>query len=808
MFDYITYSSYKTTTIQPSNCTYTSQRFSNSGNKTESWSQRANGAGVVLNTDVDPPETSLRPFDNVRAKTFIEGSTHRKTECHGSYSEVSYYGYEINYGGNAWHSTENTEGGNYGVSITWERSTSQNSWTVSETRQGGRSSDNWSSSTSEKYPEMTVSNVTTTTENSEAIVKITSQGTGMAISYFTTMPSSNTSETVLTYEWNTVPQIVEATENQTIEKTITTTHNTSSFVTYTEWSRHVIVVADTIIVTAVPQIQGGGGGRIGNLAVAQLTPGTETTGIHGLQYCSAGATISWLPPLTISTQPTGSPFTTTSGSEVTHEQVTGNDTWRYTWTPYLETTTGATSETSSSTQTTTTETTFSEDWVTGSMESGSCEDWVTYTITNSSTSASGSNTITVTYTTSTFALETGETEYDDEGNTITNGPQTTAFISQPTTRSVYTTSSTNTTVNFDVWQDSFSTTSKAPVFLMSYAGGVSITEPKLTLLTRTLGVHIVTSVVPWRVEGAWYARDASALLADTSINSIQSITSRKTVVYTTVNTRKYGANLAGSYSSSYREGENYGNWNQTFFNTTTERSASSFTSSGTVFSTTENNLTSYSLPVYYNQAYATFGYQEFAAAGDWGYRSSPTRTSAAMIFTLEGNDHTLHQVEEMFSANVFPNEIEPIIYPSFSMVLDRNDCGFGAHPSAWSTITISRKGNNISSFWRYWSSWNELNPSAATASATCRVVTTSAFPFGVNELNTSLVGGNMQPNKNVFLFKAPGVYFTYTGTNSGFETVASYTSTTMQAAGVTIRKPIDVIAGVGLHVFDLPDNGL
>ena len=187
------------------------------------------------------------------------------------------------------------------------------------------------------------------------------------------------------------------------------------------------------------------------------------------------------------------------------------------------------------------------------------------------------------------------------------------------------------------------------------------------------------------------------------------------------------------------------------------------------------------------------------------------------MLTLAGNQHTIHfdYTEEYGyealvenAARVFPKEVVLPISESFSSVLSKNEYGYGAHPSVWSTITISRNGAKLSSTW-------QGVDASTTESGVCSLVATSNFPHDVKQspnVITQTLGGNMQPNSQVVSFEAAGVFYTQSGeSDSGFVTNATSHAQLVTVANntaVTVRRKIPFLQGKGLYFFQMPDDGM
>ena len=819
MFDYVTYRSWKTTTITPANYISTIEIGSAWQSESRLNTYTSTGQGVRLNTNVSPPRTEIvQMSDNVGQTITASGNT-QWTVSQGFASSIQTETRLKQVAGNlTWYG----ESDSYSFGYTTFSSRSQNSWTQSSTNTGV----SWatSGSTTGSFSKQKVTKETTTQSTYTASLRTTGSSSLFTWIYTTTIPEGQTLATTSGIT-SSVSGITDSSTQTTFSRTQTTTSGTEEFLTYSEWSVHQIVVADTIVLTVSAERTGAG-----SLAVLQTQTGTEFSAINNLPYLTQNTTISWLPPLTTSTLSTTEAFTTSSGGIQTpygfvsasswENSGQQNDvpwtgrTWRITGLGDTVQFRGASSTTETEQRSTTIETISTRNWLTAEHVTFTCEDWVTYTTASTTTNTSTSGTISIT----SFSLNTGYTweEQDDEGNWVvrTERPEGYSWQTSLTTYEQWTTTQTNTTVTNTLWEDSYPLTQTLNPRLGSWQGGIKITTPEVKLSTEKLGIGIETNQLPWKTQNSWNVIQVSFLDSSTSISSTQTIAGRATTFYSTAQVTQNGQSGSGTRSFSYEEGDNKGRNGDTSEFVQDYQRTISYTSTGTVFETENNNSTFGDAFFYGDRAWATQGSLNYAADDDYQYNTNPTRTGAALIFTMQGNQHTIPiGYEDLYSltASVVPSEIEPLIYPTYSAVLNQNDCGFGAHPSVWSTITLSRVGKSISSTWQYQT--NGSNGTVyTTGSGTCGISTQSAFPYGVRGIDTAVIGGHMQPNKKIVFFQEPGVFLTITAdtqaTASGFQTVSSWGTEQISASNITVRRAIPRVAGVGYYRFSILDNGM
>jgi hypothetical protein len=203
-----------------------------------------------------------------------------------------------------------------------------------------------------------------------------------------------------------------------------------------------------------------------------------------------------------------------------------------------------------------------------------------------------------------------------------------------------------------------------------------------------------------------------------------------------------------------------------------------------------------------------------AGAPNLNFTTTPSRQSGPLILTMSGNEHTLFISDfESNIASEIPGYLVPLFYLTFNTILNKAPHGGGLHPSAWSTMSISRKGENFSSTWRFEENRNESDTTYSTSSGTCKLLTESDFPLGAEIINWRTLGGAMQPNTNIVVFNKQGVMevITYNGSASGSEISTQdsfgYT-TTLAGENITLRREIPRIAGYGVTQFPLIDNGM
>jgi hypothetical protein len=817
MFDYVTYRSWKTTTVIPTNATYTKEIFTRTAMGSSVTLYSADGTGVRLNTDADPPVTEeFYQFVNQNGTREGYGTT-RITQLGGFYSREISTEFKKQTAGNLWQSTFEDGVGNtfrrtedesaeLSGGITNFSSQNQNSWTTSFSQFGGQAASS-SGLTSSSSPLQKVTQQTTTQSTYTRSLRTTSSTSFNSRFYTTTVPEGAT-RAVTTDSTRSATSVRSSSTQTTLSRTQSTTNGTEEFVTYAEWSAHQIVVADTIILTVSAERTGAG-----SLAVLQTQTGTENFAINNLPYLTQNTTINWVPALTISTRPTTEPFTTTIAEIITSAflfsdsgGIVGTN-GGFTIAPETKGHRFASSTTQTREITTTSFTSSQAQALTVSFATFTCEDWVTFTTESTTTNTSTSGTISTT----SVSLNTGYTyeEQDDEGNLVSGivVPQGGSFQTGLTTFEQFITTQTDTTLTETVWEDGFSTTESLSPRLGGFQGGLQITTPQLGILTEVLGVRVRTHELPWKTENGFAVIQASSLESSTSISSSKSITTRAIVFYETEYSR-----LDQSSNSHESTWTAPGGGGQSLVSATYEEEQNqSLTSTGTIFATAENSTSSGGARFFNQQAWETRGTENYAADDNLDYNTTPTRTGAALIFTLQGNQHTIPVAYNM-TASVVPKEIEPLIYPTYSTILSQNACGYRAHPSVWSTITLSREGKKISSTWQSIANSASDGVTYTTSSGDCEIATSSAFPYGARQLNTATIGGNMQPNKKIVVFQKPGVFFTITAdaqsTESGFRTVSDWGITNTDASNITLQREIQEIAGVGFWRFNILDNGL
>jgi hypothetical protein len=563
--------------------------------------------------------------------------------------------------------------------------------------------------------------------------------------------------------------------------TITTTSGTMSFVTFQEWSQHQITVANTIWLTVpknknVPATNG---------LVVIKTENTDFYGIHELEYITADTTILWQAPLSTELTDTASYYTTTTNHGTTVSTFSQTSRAGGSTTSKATTTTRNAISTTASQQTTRTAfTQTTTSFLNADYYETSVEDWKTFTTFKTTTNSSTQGTVSTT----SFSLDT-QTLY-----TVLTRISTNSFANTTTTQTTRTTLFTQEdrvtqTITHNEWSL------------------LTISAPKLEKMSETFGFEISTVVLPWQSFQDVRSTIANSLNTETSL--ISTVTSAVSlnpnwtygVTARTVNT---GTSSAFGRSS----------------NINFERGATTLISNtGSFFSTLSGAPIQEIVNQFsdQNKFWVTSFDYPIAANPSLSFQTEATRTAGDLMLTLTGNQHTIYfdyldnygfEVLVENAARVFPKEVVLPISESFSLVLSKNQYGYGAHPSLWSTITISRNGARLSSTW-------QGVDASTTESGVCSLVATSYFPHDVKQspnVITQTLGGNMQPNSQVVSFEAAGVFYTQSGeSDSGFVTNATSHAQLVTVANntaVTVRRKIPFLQGKGLYFFQMPDNGM
>jgi hypothetical protein len=208
-----------------------------------------------------------------------------------------------------------------------------------------------------------------------------------------------------------------------------------------------------------------------------------------------------------------------------------------------------------------------------------------------------------------------------------------------------------------------------------------------------------------------------------------------------------------------------------------------------------------------------------AAKNDFSQVFAGSITAAPLLISLQDNQHTIPFVTfENFSLGLpfwtnasYVNQLAAAlpIYPSYSTILNRNSDGGQLHTSDWSSITISRQGESLSSTWVYLQNESGANRTYTSESATCKIVTVSEFPFGITDFQRInfgetvwTAGGAMHPNRDLLVWNAPQVWhtigFNSDSSQSGFSTDADFGYQSLQAGSqITISQPVGIYWGYG-----------
>jgi hypothetical protein len=664
---------------------------------------------------------------------------------------------------------------------------SKNSITYSTTNKDGVASLNSSSSYSEFLPEATVTLQTTSSSTTSEKKTTTTNFTQAALGYITktTLVGTNQENTwgVKTYETTGVASTTSWVVKNT---TITTTSGTIAFVTFQESSLHQITVANTIWET-VPINKNS---PFTNRLAVIKTENTEHYGINELEYVTENTTILWEPPLSTEVTDTASNYTTTTQGITVLTGIATSSGGGSTTSGDTTTTRFATSTTASQQTTRTVFTQTTTSFLDADFSEFSVEDWITFTTFKTTSNSSTQGTISTT----SFSLDT-QTFYTFLTRTSVNSFANTTTTQ--TTRTTFTTHEDRATKT--ITQDEWSL--------------LTISAPKLERMSEAFGFDISTAILPWQSFQAVKSTIANSLNTETSLNS--TVTSTVSLipnwVYTIIRrTVTSGSSSFGRLSTGEFEAGASTTINKTgsFFLT---RSAVSIQEIARGFSDQNKFwVTSFDYPI--------------AASPSLSFETEANKTTGNLMLTLSGNQHTIHfdytdehgfEALDENAAFVFPREVVLPISQSFTSVLSKNQYGYGAHPSVWSTITISRNGGILSSTWQSVDASNESQTKFTTESGVCSLVATSNFPHDVKQNPdwvTQTLGGNMQPNSKVVSFEAAGVFYTQSGESaSGFvtnETSRAQVVTVANNTAVTVRRKIPFIQGKGFYFFEIPDNGL
>jgi hypothetical protein len=830
MISFVTYLSYKTTTVQPTAAisNRTENFYSASGSNNGTWSGSFSGehysdgttstqfGGENSRKDFREDGTTAEPtFYSSSGKWEIELQEEHLFGASKSNVNVTYSGEQFKtFSENSWTESQKliTKGGDTystsGSGLFFEgdsvvgRTTSTQIINVADSE--------ITSSTTGSYSAVTVQTFTTSTTTYTAAFRTTGTVPAFSASYtISTFASGTDEKTTWSVNYNSSSEVGGKTTQTTFTRTIVVAEDsdTTTFITYEEWSKHQAVVADTIFISVSEDRQ-----ALGNLAVIKQG-NTFLGGINTLPYFFQNTTLSWQPPLTTLITDTRTIYTTDRSS------YSNSSSWSqvgyggaFTEVSQSTTTRSPSSTSKSTTTTVQVEAYTSATFLTASQISFTVEDWVTYTTykTTSNTETSG------TVSTTSYSLNSGYSyTYEGEEGVITNVDLPVAYsytTGIETVTNVYTTSTSQVDATLYTHEDQITKTT-AFSNATDYSR-LTFSLPNLTKYSETFGFGVTTHNLPWSIEALNGITVAHSLNLNTSLLSTALATVTLLLNYTSEDTQAATQSATNSNGNDYDQGI----FRSGFTGNSAQSYHGKYTSSGSYYSARtpiveeiaglyENKnrywLTSFQYPV--------------AAPVDLNFATNPTRTSGALVLSISGNDHTIQLgYENTISASVFPNEIVLPIYPFFTTILNKNEYGYGAHPSLWSTITLSREGKNFFSTWQSVVESNETTTKYTTESGRCTLAAASSFPHDVKSVGWAeslmTVGGNMQPNSKIFSFEAPGVFLTQSNeTNSQFSTTpTSHASliTLQNNTAITVRRKIPSIQGDGIYQFRLIDAGM
>jgi len=631
-----------------------------------------------------------------------------------------------------------------------------------------------------------------TTTTSERTVQSRTTTSRSIESYFYTTTTEGT-KTIITEESKSISFLVSSGTTKTIPRTVLTTDKTSAYLTYTDWSEHVLLVNDTVVVPIPAQYSQDYSSQHFGYVVSQNQP----QGINQLDLITSPVTISWIPPVFEL-----SPFTRDSFSS----SFTQNADWYIfgignTITVTNTRTRGPTSTTVDTSRTTLASSTSVRTGIGATAATFTIEDWRTFTTESTTTNTNTSGTISTT----SFSLHTGQTfsyeDYDyDEGGFDENGeftapavtitginiPQSQSWATEITTGSQTIFLTTTTAINSVIFEDSTTFTTSTNIF----------TLPATKTFSALLGKNQQTFTFPWRLsDQPFFSNIVNSLDTSSSNETSTSSATRNTQVL--FSTGLETVDDKSVVSPAWPEGlADTGMTRRTYGSTEVV--------TGTFYISQNQNTTRATTNPPLMWAYTT---SPFFRAGDptLQFDTKPTKTASPILLSLENNNHTFIGLD---FAQITPSEFVVPFKMSFTSFLNKNEYGLGAHPSAWSTITILREGDKLSSTWNFLSGTEET-----TSTGECKIVTLSTYPHNVVQNNfTGVVGGNMQPNNNITALNVKGVVFTIqaspSATSSGFETIQSMGLQNINnVSNITVRRVIPYVEGNGFFSTRIIDLG-
>jgi hypothetical protein len=438
-------------------------------------------------------------------------------------------------------------------------------------------------------------------------------------------------------------------------------------------------------------------------------------------------------------------------------------------------------ETFESTQTKFSTFTTSQSFFEGSSTTFSVEDWQTFTTTASTTN--GSKNIISQSLNSGFTIT--ESDADEDGNIFTFSTTIVPFDWSATTAT-----KSSSFLSESKYSESYTSTRNNREVIYT-TSTLSIEVNLLPIPSISTGGYFINDqILPWGVKKGLNFSEAKSL--STSSSEISTTTSKTSYIFS------LESNTSGG---------------STQFNTS--QGATSFTRiKGTWFKTENLTLSSPNFgpgEIAYATHQPIFLFRR-AGNANLNFVTNPNREQGPIVLTLDGNEHTLILSQSIIGQEI-PGFLVPVFYPSVTTVLNRAAHGGRLHPSVWSTMTLSREGENFSSTWRFENSRNETGTTYTTASGICKLRTESQFPLGIEETNWRTLGGAMQPNSNIVLFNKKAVMevLTYDSSNSGtvFSTQENYGFVFTAANNkITVRREIPVIRGYGVTQLPLLDDGM
>jgi hypothetical protein len=656
-------------------------------------------------------------------------------------------------------SLSKTEQFEYSLGFTQYSLTTENSIITYSARAGGVDSTYPSTESGvTTLPFQTVTIETTTNSTKSGFLNST-KTSNFALNVFSTSTGIGSTFTIFTTKNEN--KIVGNQISYTLSILSTTTKQTSSFKTFTNPSGNQLVVFDTIWNRFVSPFDQ----NTQNVVIGEnFNNISETTAINKLDFYSDSAiTLFFQPPVSVEETWVREAFTKVLSNGKIETFIENQN--------YSSTRTIVSTISSSSRVFEITKETFS------------IEDWITFTSRTITTNLTTSGFQTVTSQSLNSGFTSFEYKIDDDGNEstkiITVIPQnwnattaikTTSFVKTIKTTQSFTSQSRNddltyTTTTIKIEIDSFFDT-------ISFAGGYDIN----------------VSAVPWVTKAGHYTSEAMSLKTESTFFTNTTLSTRYHLTF---------------YSEASTNTPNYGR--------------TEFTNiSGTWFKTNNAQLSTqiYNLQ---EQAFVTHSPNKAifrAGAHDLQIFTTATRTAGPLFLKASGNDHTLMLSDyEQNLGQEIPGFLIPLIYPTFSTILNKATHGGGLHPSVWSSMTISRHGKNITSIWSFEKSRNNSATDFSTSSGTCELGTESQFPLGAETINWQTLGGAMQPNTNIVAFNVKNVMHitTYNAENSGtqFFTQSNFGFSTLSVGEViTLRREIPIIGGYGIAQFPLLDNGM